>query len=278
MAYKSIVSFVCGATPDATTLNTATAFAENWGGHLSVCTLGIDRMIATGQFAGATAVALQQNFEEAQATAQSGSEAARHLLAGAPIASDVEPLPIYIGSATQVVADRAQYSDLVVLPKPYGEKRELDEEIVTEAALFGTRAPVLVVPQAHRDLSRPRAVIAWNNSPEALAAVRAALPLLKRAPSVDICIIDPPSHGPERSDPGGRLAQMLSRHGVRANVSVLAKTLPRVSDVIRRHLTDGDADLLVMGAYGHSRLREAILGGATRNMLEDCEIPVMLAH
>jgi nucleotide-binding universal stress UspA family protein len=65
---------------------------------------------------------------------------------------------------------------------------------------------------------------------------------------------------------------------VRAEVTVLAKTLPRVSDVLIRHLRDANADLLVMGAYGHSRFREAILGGATRDMLEKAEVPVFLAH
>ena len=111
-----------------------------------------------------------------------------------------------------------------------------------------------------------------------MTAVRRALPFLKAAEMVDITVVDPPSHGPERSDPGGLLCQMLVRHGVRAEVSVLAKTLPRVSDVLARHVRDRDADLLVMGAYGHSRFREAILGGATRNMLEQAEVPVLMAH
>ena len=70
----------------------------------------------------------------------------------------------------------------------------------------------------------------------------------------------------------------LRQHGVKAEVSVLAKSLPRVSDVLARQVRDLDADLLVMGAYGHSRFREAILGGATRNMLEQAEVPVFLAH
>ena len=98
---------------------------------------------------------------------------------------------------------------------------------------------------------------------------------LHKAP---IAVIDPPQHGPERSDPGGMLCQMLVRHGVKAEVSVLARTLPRISDILARHVRDQNADLLVMGAYGHSRLREAILGGATRNMLEQTEIPVLMAH
>ena len=74
------------------------------------------------------------------------------------------------------------------------------------------------------------------------------------------------------------LQDSLARHGVRAEVSVLAKTLPRVSDILMRHMSDLDASIMVMGAYGHSRLREAILGGATRNVLENAEHAIFLAH
>jgi nucleotide-binding universal stress UspA family protein len=121
-------------------------------------------------------------------------------------------------------------------------------------------------------------VIAWNRSNEAMAAIRAALPLLKAAETVSLAVIDPPSHGAERSDPGGMLCQMLARHGVHVDVAVLAKTMPRVTDVLNRHITDQAADLLVMGAYGHSRLREALFGGATREMLQLCPIPMLMAH
>lgn len=84
--------------------------------------------------------------------------------------------------------------------------------------------------------------------------------------------------GAERSDPGGMLATLLVRHGVKAEVSVLAKTLPRTSDVLRRHLLDKDAQLMVMGAYGRSRLHEAILDGATREKLKGCESALFLAR
>ena len=151
--------------------------------------------------------------------------------------------------------------------------------MIVEAALFKTRVPVLILPDGVRDWTPPeRVVIAWNQSPEALAAVRGAMAFLSAAKAVDIAIVDPPRHAPERSDPGGQLAEMLSRHGVRSDISFLPRTMPQVSTVLARHCRDFDADLLVMGAYGHSRLREEILGGATRNMLEAADLPVLMAH
>lgn len=173
----------------------------------------------------------------------------------------------------------ARFCDLVVLPKPYGKAGGPAAEAILEAALFEGHAPVLVLPEGFTGTNfGKRVVMAWNQSDEALMAARAALPLLKAASEVDITIIDPPTHGPERSDPGGMLSQYLARHGVHAEVSVLAKTLPRTSEVLSRHARDENADLIVMGAYGHSRFREAILGGATRNMLEMADIPVFMAH
>ena len=138
---------------------------------------------------------------------------------------------------------------------------------------------MLVLPNKPMATVLPaRIVIGWNQSREAMVAVRRALPFLKKAALVNIAVIDPPAHGPERSDPGGALCQMLVRHGVKAEVSVLARSMPRISDVLNRHVRDLDGDMLVMGAYGHSRFREAILGGATRNMLENAEVPVLMAH
>jgi nucleotide-binding universal stress UspA family protein len=127
-------------------------------------------------------------------------------------------------------------------------------------------------------LSAKRIVVAWNDSPEAMVAVRRALPLLVKAELVSICIVAPERHGSDTADPGAELSKMLSRHGANVEVCLLPQTLPRVSEVIARHVEDIDADLLVMGAYGHSRFREAILGGATRNMLEHAKVPVFMAH
>ncbi|HHS89099.1 MAG TPA: universal stress protein, partial [Rhodobacteraceae bacterium] len=179
----------------------------------------------------------------------------------------------------QLLAHLTRLSDLVVLPRPYGENRGHEHEAIVESELFDASVPVLVVPDGGK-LPDPigKIVIAWNESHEALVAVRAALPFLRQAEAVNIAIVDPPPHAPDRSDPGGALSQMLARHDVKADVSILARTMPRVSDVIARHLVDQAADLLVMGAYGHSRIRESILGGATRHMLQTARIPILMAH
>ena len=279
MRYKSIVTFIKDMAQDAHALETAAAIAEAEEGHLTAVCLGIDRIQPGAYYAGANAMALQQSLSEAQTEAQAAEKAARSALEGRPFHWEVAPITAQFGALGTVVSSRAQLADLVVQSKPYGPSRRTEDVAIVESALFGTRGPVLVLPESQAGaLAADRIVVAWNESAEALAAIRAAMPVLVEADTVDIAIIDPPAHGEDRSDPGGLLAEALARHGVRADISVLAQTLPRVSDVLCRHVTDKSADLLVMGAYGHSRFREAILGGATRNMLEVAEVQVLMAH
>lgn len=281
MAYKSILTVATSASGLSPVVGAASQIALRLDAHLDALSLGVDRTQVGYSYVGSGAVmiaaAMDRAEEEARATDKAMTAALATQPAGLRAAS--ETAVTQLGALTDVVAARARYADLVVLPLPYGDSRGVEDEAVIEAALFEGMAPVLVVPpKGMADKDPRRVVIAWNQSREALVATRRAMPFLRRAETVSIVVIDPPTHGAERSDPGGLLCQMLVRHGVHAEVTVLARTLPRVSDVLARHLRDTDADLLVMGAYGHSRFREAILGGATRDMLEKAEVPVLLAH
>ena len=185
-----------------------------------------------------------------------------------------------MGGVGALIAQRARFADLVVLAQPYGEGAAPDAEAVVEAALFDGNCPVLILPHGKSDVAGigRRVIIAWNQSDEALTAIRRARPILKSADLVEITVVDPSPHSPEGSDPGGALCQMLTRHGIKAEVAVLAKTLPTVSEVLNRRAAESGADLIVMGAYSHSRLREAIMGGATRHMLERAKVPVLMAR
>jgi nucleotide-binding universal stress UspA family protein len=281
MAYKSLLTIATSAEGLMAPVTAAAMIATRADGHLDALALGVDRTQVGYSYVGSGAVIIAAAMDTAEADARTAEAALNAALAAqspglrVAVASAVTQL----GALTDVVASRARYADLVVLPRPYGKGRGVEDEAVIEAALFGGMAPVLVVPNSGMTAIDPRRIVlAWNQSREAMVAARSAMPFLKRAQSVQIVVIDPPAHGAERADPGGLLCQLLVRHGVHAEVTVLAKTLPRVSDVLVRHLREVNSDLLVMGAYGHSRFREAILGGATRDMLEAAEIPVLLAH
>ena len=281
MAYKSLLTVATTAGNLDPAFSAAAAIAQKMDSHLDALALGVDRTQVGYSYVGSGAVILQVAMDRAEEEARLNEAAVKAASAaqGQDLRFGLETAVTQIGALTELVANRARYADLVVLPKPYGKTSGPEAEAVIEAAMFEGMAPVLVVPEAGMASAEPkRIVLAWNQSREAMVAARRALPFLKRAERVTITVIDPPPHGAERSDPGGLLCQLLVRHGVKAEVSVLARTLPRVSDVLHRACSDLNADLLVMGAYGHSRFREAILGGATRNMLEQAEVPVFMAH
>ena len=283
MSYKSILTVVLSAKDAEAQILAAAQIAKANDGHLDILALGVDHTQFGYAYIGAGAMLMAETIDRAEEDARVAETAARKALGeiGYDLRWSIETVTAQSGSVADVVAASARFADLVVLPLPYGTGRGLDSETVIEAAMFEGRAPVLVLPDGAlpAGFAAPkRALLAWNQSNEALSAARAAMPLLKAADLVNVTVIAPPSRGPERSNPGGMLAEFLVRHGAKAEVSVLALNLPRVSDVLNRHAEDIGADLIVMGAYGHSRIREAVLGGATRAMLEKTKVPVLMAH
>lgn len=279
MAYKSLLTVITDQKIAEAPLKQLVALAEAQDAHAEALCLGVDRTQTGYYYAGANAMVLQETLSRANAEADELLAYANEFLGRSGIRFAAENGVAQIADLGRHVAHHARFSDLVVLPRPYGDNRGAEVEPIVEAALFEGHSPVLVVPDDHEPLSRPKSVlVAWNESVEAMTAIRRALPFLQAADLVRIVVIDPPTHGPERSDPGGMLSQMLARHGVTCEIDVLSKTMNRVSDVLNRHAIDTAADMMVMGAYGHSRFREAILGGATRNMLEKATVPVFMAH
>lgn len=279
MTCRSLLTILTEAATAQPVLEAAAEFAARTDAHLDVLSLGLDRTQIGYSYIGGAAMLAEISMERAEAEAAALDAAARTVLNRQDARWAAEAAVAQMGGMADLVALRARYCDLVILPRPHGRDRDGQGGAVVEAALFEGHAPVMILPDG-KGVPAPdgQIVVAWNQSHEAMTAVRAAMPFLKSAREVSIAVVDPQPWGPERSDPGGFLCQYLVRHGVKAEVSVLAKTLPDVADVLIRHVRDRDAGLLVMGAYTHSRLREAILGGATRHMLERAETPVLMAH
>jgi len=246
-----------------------------------VC-LGVDRTQAGYYYGGASAILVEQSMARAQAEAGEIEAAVRANLKTSTIRWSCETTVTQITDIPHRIGQRARFADLAVLPRPYGKDHGAELEAVAEACLFNGAVPTLIVPPDGADGAQSipplRIVAGWNESPEAMNAIRAALPLMVAADKVHVVVVDPPVHGPGRSDPGGQVSQFLARHGVRVEIDVLSKTMPRVSDVLMRHAVDMQADMMVMGGYGHSRFREAVFGGATRNMLEAATLPLFMAH
>ncbi len=279
MTYKTIAIVVSDEESDKGTLQAAVGLADREGAHLDVYCLGFDPVRYDMVPLGAAPAYISSGAGEAHTRANTLLEWANQQLKGVLPPVSVQKLVVTSVGLDAAIARVVRYADLIVASQPYGEGSTQLQTNIVEAALFGTGAPVLVVPRDTGEL-RPfdRIMVAWDESTEALDAVRKALPVLKESDRAEIVMINPPSHSPERSDPGGVISMMLSRHGVKADVAILARTMPRVSDVINRYAQEHAIDLIVMGAYGHSRFRESMIGGATREMLETAQMPVLMAH
>lgn len=284
MAYKTIITVLTDAALVAPTLAEAEALAARSDAHLDVLCLGVDRTQAGfyyGGYGGASAILMEQSMARAQGEATEVENAVRAYLKTSTIRWSCEADVAQITDISHRIGLRARFADVAVLPRPYGKDRGSELEAVAEACLFNGAVPTLIVPggaDAPQVAAPKRILVGWNESPEAMSAIRAALPMMLEAEKVHVVVVDPPAHGPNRSDPGGPVSQFLARHGVKTEIDVLSKTLPRVSDVLMRHAVDMQADMLVMGGYGHSRFREAVFGGATRNLLETTTLPLFMAH
>ena len=182
--------------------------------------------------------------------------------------------------ALGAVALHARYADLVVIGQqnpdwPSGVHREFERD-----APIGIGRPLLVVPYAFE--RRPighKVLVAWNASREAARAVSDALPLLKRASHVQVIAFRPhAAGGAHGEEPGADVAWYLARHGVKVTVSRHDAPEIDVGNQLLSRAFDLSADLIVMGAWGHSRLHELVLGGVTRTLLDSMTVPVLMAH
>lgn len=176
--------------------------------------------------------------------------------------------------------DFARCADITLICRSRSDSDFMDPDLTLEDLLIGSGRPVLMLPGTTAATSLgQRIVIAWNGSREAARAVHDAMPMLKTAPDNSIQIICPGERGKSGLVPvGAELAQALSRHGIGTQVVTLDKRHINAGPDVLAKAEELGADLLVMGAWGHSRLREFVLGGATDTALRESNIPVLMSH
>jgi len=181
---------------------------------------------------------------------------------------------IATGLASEIVATRGGAYDMVVVGRPMKDQTTV-AELSAEAALFRTGRPVLIAPPTSPKSIGEAVVIGWNKSPSSVRSIAAALPLLLMSRSVTIVTVTTGAkQGPSPQD----IAKYLSWHDVQAEVVEISPDHRLVGEVLLEEAERVSADLLVMGAYSHSRLRELILGGVTRYVLQNADLPVLMAH
>ena len=217
-----------------------------------------------------------QAKKRAEATAEAFEKAAKAVTAQ----TEVRVVSCEEPRVAEVINLHARYADLTILGQHSDDDPAPGGGGLVEDVILGAGRPVLIVPYIGvRGGFGERAMVSWDGGREAARAVQDALPLLEAAKEVTIRVIgsrrDPGRHGEE---PGADIALHLSRHGVKAVVQRSEGADLSVGEEILSRLADAGSDLLVMGGYGHSRLREVVLGGATRTLLREMTIPVLMSH
>ncbi len=272
----TILTDIDGATEQ---LDAAIGFARAMDAHLQVLALaiGIDQtgMVQTALDAVPTAYGVADSIEQARSLA----DHATAKLADEDIRWNVDPIGVTSSASGREIAHHVRFSDLVIQQQRSGSAHHDTTRMLAETILFDADTPLLLLPEATAIMAPPRKImVSWDESAAALRAARYAMPILTAASHVHVVLVDPPKDAPDRSDPGGAFAQYLSRHGIKCEVSVCNQMDKSISATLEHRAQELGCEMIVMGAYGRSRLRQAIFGGTTRDMLTRAQTPVFMAH
>lgn len=288
MAIKNMMVPVGDIGHDESAIGTALRLTQEFRGHADCLFIGgdVSEIIPAGAMGlfEAVQVQMQEDFAEDRAQKQTlARQRFDEMLAELNIDYRENALPAELpsasweqvgGIASEVVATRGGAYDLVVVGPPRTDQTTVGE-LAAEAALFRTGRPVLIAPPSTPEAIGEAVVIGWNRSASAARAVSAALPFMELARSVTIVsVITGAKQGPVASE----IAKYLSWHDVQAEVVEIPPDHRLVGEVLLEEADRVSADLVVMGAYSHSRLRELILGGVTRYVLQNADIPVLMSH
>ncbi len=274
---KDVVVNLSGREPQDFAADYAVSVAKTVGAHVTGLAFVFEPIIPDTPFGGGIPVDLieiqrRESAKAANAAVSRFETAAK----AAGVSAETRTLDATFGSAATLFAQIARRFDLAVVGQGRRETGPA-EDLLIEGALFGSGRPMIVVPFIQKGAFKLERVLAcWDGGRTAARAIGDAMPVLERAGSVDLVIVT--EHGKNDDITGANMAEHLTRHGVKVEVRRIAKGDIDVQDAILSYAADRDADLIVMGGYGHSRLREFILGGVTRGILTSMTVPVLMSH
>lgn len=278
MQAKTILSII-GVDHDGADLFAAAELAQGADLHLNAIVISYVPPPPIGDLVGQTYSTYAFAWEEENARVNARAAELRGQLSQRGLRGDVQPVYCLNENVDEEVAKRATYADLTLiggemLKDSYLLKRVLD------GALFASPAPVVLAADTRKvDLTPKTVLVAWNSTIEAGSAVRQSMDMLAKAENVHVVLVDPTARPYAMGEePGADIATFLSRHGAKVTVETLASGDRDPAIVLQRHASDIGADLIVMGAYGHSRLRERLFGGTTQTMLSHLGTPVLMGR
>ena len=273
---KDVVVNLSGRAPLDFAADYATSIAATFGAHVTGIAFLYEPVIPDGTLGGVPVDLIELQREENSKIARDAIGRFEAGVTKAGAASETRQLDATFGGAATLFAQVARRFDISVVAQAQREQGATDELII-EGALFESGRPVIVVPYIQKSgLTLERVLACWDGGRTAARAIADAMPFLERAKAVDLVIVAEERKNDEIT--GVRMSEHLTRHGVAVSVKRIAKGDLAVQDVILSYAADSGADFMVMGGYGHSRLREFILGGVTRGILNSMTVPVLMSH
>ena len=278
MSYKNLLVHLDDRKSSPGRVKAAIALAQAHGAHLTGLYVAADPILP-GNLRAEVPPEYLRILQEQQKEAMAAAEKTFvETVRKAGLNVDCRTTHSAVNMLPEVIALHARYADLIVLGQPEAESQAMYGSETTENVIMGAGRPALVVPYvgAGKTLGQ-RVMVAWDGGREAARAVNDALPILEAADRVSIIAVNP-KKGRHGQEPGADIALHLARHGIKVEAQHLDTSDISVADAILSRAADQDIDLLVMGAYGHSRVREWVLGGTTRQIFAEMTVPVLMSH
>jgi nucleotide-binding universal stress UspA family protein len=273
---KDVVVNLSGRTPRDFAAEYAISIAATFGAHITGISFVYEPVIPDGTLGGIPADLIELQREENSKVANQAVNRFDVGVKKAGISAETRVLDATFGGAATRFAQIARRFDLAVVGQAQREGGAGDE-LMIEGALFESGRPIVVVPYIQQPgLTLERVLACWDGSRTAARAIGDAMPFLERAKAVDIVIVTEERKSEEMT--GTNMRAHLVRHGVAASVKRVTKGDIAIEDALLSYAADIGADFMVMGGYGHSRLREFILGGVTRGILASMTVPVLMSH
>lgn len=273
---KDLFFPVTGAASDEPTLGMAVQIASAYGAKLIV-SVPSPSLAPLQTPWGITQDALAaEMLGQVEREAEQRAESFRERLRTVDVSWEVRVDEARYMEPAEGLSHQARYADVSVLARPMGADGAISHAFF-RAFLFGSGRPVLVLPAAPGARRFRKLLLAWKPTREATRAVHDAITLF--APeAVEVLTVDREPRFERDAEPGAAIAAHLARHGLQVSVTSRASASMSVATTVLLHAAETDADIVVAGGYGHARLREWVLGGATRELLQALEVPVLFSH
>jgi nucleotide-binding universal stress UspA family protein len=275
---KDILVHFDGSSEDANRLSHGLELARQYGAHLTALVVNnVPELVMAGDIGMSSARVAAELQEEAVKRGDELQKAVEAQFADLEVLNEVRRVDLQSGEIGRSVAAEVRTSDLFIMTRPYDH--HAPDAALAEGVMFSSgRASYFVPPAIGPSGPIKTVVLAWRNTRESARAVAEAMPILSAADKVVVTMVsqgeDPESM---HQEPGADISRHLSRHGANVELRMLTGWADPAEAILNEAERSG-AQLIVMGGYGHSRFREMVLGGVTRNVLSKSDIPVLMAH